>query len=78
MEYFQYVAACLGMIAIFMLNFYPKYIKKALLIAVVCGVCWIVHAINVGEYALAVSQIAYTIFNCIGYYKWSHIQIEEV
>lgn len=77
LEHFQYAASALGVIAIFMINFKPKLIRPALLIAIACGVCWTIYGLAVNEYMLAASQVVYTIFNCVGYYKWSNIKLEE-
>ena len=71
----QYLAAMLGIVGVGILSLCPKHIRKGLVIAAFCNMCWVIYGLHVEQYMVALTQAIYFIFSIVGLYRWYNIKI---
>lgn len=71
----QYVAAVLGVMGIGTLNFWPRHVRKGLVISILCSMAWIGYGLHVNEHMVALTQSVYLVFSSIGLYRRSKIKL---
>ncbi len=73
LDLLQYLGTGLGVIAMAVISFLPRYIITGLTVSFISCIVLGSWGVLAGNEGIAISQYIYVIFNAVGIYNWSRL-----